>query len=87
MKKRALKKLLIVSTALILVFLLLFMTINAYVRLIIKDKILLIEDAVSMNADCILILGAGVWEGERPKPTYLGDSIPVSGDGNATNDK
>ena len=23
----------------------------------------------------------------KPKPTYLGDSIPVSGDGNVTNDK
>ncbi|MDR9757501.1 MAG: SanA/YdcF family protein [Thermacetogeniaceae bacterium] len=39
--------------------------INAYVTSSIKDKIITVDKAASLDVDCILILGAGVW-GERP---------------------
>ena len=43
--------------------------INAYVTSSIKDKIITVDKAASLDVDCILILGAGVW-GERPRDVY-----------------
>jgi vancomycin permeability regulator SanA len=40
--------------------------INHHVVLSVKDKIIPAQQAASLNADCILILGAGVWDNERP---------------------
>ncbi|MDT3700120.1 MAG: ElyC/SanA/YdcF family protein [Thermincola sp.] len=40
--------------------------INAYVQSSVKDQIIAIEQAVKLDADCILVLGAGVWSGGRP---------------------
>ncbi|HHY82215.1 MAG TPA: DUF218 domain-containing protein [Clostridiales bacterium] len=40
-------------------------SINAYVKLVYSDRIITPAQAVNLKADCILILGAGVW-GSRP---------------------
>jgi SanA protein len=40
--------------------------INACVKSTVKDKIITVDEAASWDADCILILGAGVWDGGRP---------------------
>lgn len=40
--------------------------INTYVKSSVKDKIITVDEAASLDADCILILGAGVWDDERP---------------------
>ena len=39
--------------------------INSYVQISVSDKIFDPEEIAQMDADCILVLGAGVW-GERP---------------------
>ncbi|NLY97442.1 MAG: DUF218 domain-containing protein [Clostridiaceae bacterium] len=51
---------LLVTVGLLAVFL-----INGYVRNSVKDRIYTINDIMNYEADCILILGAGVW-GDRP---------------------
>jgi SanA protein len=51
---------LLVTVGLLAVFL-----INGYVRNSVKDRIYTINDITNYEADCILILGAGVWE-DRP---------------------
>ncbi|MBA1334986.1 MAG: SanA protein [Firmicutes bacterium] len=40
--------------------------INAHVKSSVKDKIIAVDEAASLDADCILILGAGVWGDGRP---------------------
>lgn len=40
--------------------------INAYVKSSVKDKIITVDEAASLDADCILVLGAGVWDDGRP---------------------
>lgn len=40
--------------------------INYYVISSVKDKIITENEAVTLDADCVLILGAGVWANERP---------------------
>jgi SanA protein len=40
--------------------------INVCVKSSVKDKIMTVEEAASLDSDCILILGAGVWDGGRP---------------------
>ena len=42
--------------------------INYYVVSSVKDKIISENEAIGLDADCILILGAGVWNNERPSP-------------------
>lgn len=42
--------------------------INNYVTASVKDKIITPDEAALLDADCILVLGAGVWEGGRPSP-------------------
>lgn len=42
--------------------------ISAYVVASAQPYVLTPEQATGMNADCILVLGAGVWSGERPSP-------------------
>ncbi len=41
--------------------------INTYVKSSVRDKIITVDEAASLDADCILILGAGVW-GDGPSP-------------------
>ncbi len=40
--------------------------INAYVKSSVKDRIITVADAISLEPNCILILGAGVWGDGRP---------------------
>ena len=40
--------------------------INSYVKSSVKDKIITLDEAAPLHADCILILGAGVWDDGRP---------------------
>ena len=40
--------------------------VNLYVKGSVKNRILTPEKATGLDADCILILGAGVWENGRP---------------------
>lgn len=43
------------------------MIINSYIKASVKDKILSPEEVMTLdNIDCILILGAGVWNDNRP---------------------
>ena len=54
-----------------LILLILFITIfviNAYVKNLVKDRIISAEEAVSLNADCIIVLGAGVRADGTPSP-------------------
>ena len=41
---------------------------DAYVKNSVKDKIISAEEAVNLNADCILVLGAGVRADGSPSP-------------------
>ena len=41
---------------------------DAYVKNSVKDKIISADEAANLNADCILVLGADVWDGKRPSP-------------------
>jgi SanA protein len=40
--------------------------INAYVKASVSDNVVEPDEAYSLDADCILVLGAGVWDGGRP---------------------
>lgn len=40
--------------------------INLFVTSSVKDKIITVDEAALLDSDCILILGAGVWDGGRP---------------------
>ncbi len=64
------KKLKIISVVFIFCLLMLvsILFINYYVISSVKDKIITEDKAVLLDADCILVLGAGVWDNERPSP-------------------
>ena len=72
--------------------------INLYVRLSTKKQIIKENEHSNLSdVDCIIILGAAIWGDKpspmledsifKPKPTYLGDTIPISGNGDVTNDE
>ena len=61
-KKRAL----IILTTLFLVCILLPLCISAFVCASVSDEILTPEEAASLNADAILVLGARVWDNGQP---------------------
>ena len=79
MKKREIKKakkLLISLLAAVLLIGLCVLGVNIFVKSSVSDKIVTVEKAKDMNADCIIVLGAGL----RPdgKPTWmLEDRIKV----------
>lgn len=63
------KKLLMVLLFLVLLSILALVSIliiNTHVKSSIKDKIVTTDEAASLDVDCILILGAGVWSNGRP---------------------
>jgi SanA protein len=63
------KKIRMVLVTLLLVIVLAFvciLIINAYVKSSVKDKIIAADEAALLDADCILVLGAGVWADGRP---------------------
>ncbi len=59
------KKLFLLFALMLLLMVIALLSINAYVKISANDRIISPDDASKMNADCILILGAGVIEG-RP---------------------
>ena len=73
-KKIRKKKLLIRLLFLILISILSVVFINAYVKSSVNDKIIKIDEASSLDADCILVLGAGVWNNGKPS-SMLEDRI------------
>ncbi|HHW31507.1 MAG TPA: DUF218 domain-containing protein [Clostridiaceae bacterium] len=40
--------------------------INKYIKSSVEHRIITVDEAASIDADCILVLGAGVWDGGRP---------------------
>ena len=40
--------------------------INSHVKSAVEDRIIMEDEAAALDADCILVLGAGVWDGGRP---------------------
>jgi SanA protein len=57
----------IVATGIIVLLVIIFsLAINEYVKASTKDKILSPDEAAQLNVDCVLILGAGVWDNSRP---------------------
>lgn len=63
MKKVIITLIIIIVLSVIYVF-----SVNAYVKLSTKDKILTIKEATKLeDVDCILVLGAGIW-GDKPSP-------------------
>lgn len=67
--KKLLKKTVIIIVSAILLGLSLILGINAYIIRSSKDNILSPEEAATQDADCILVLGAGVWG--NTVPSYL----------------
>ena len=62
------KKLIITLIIIIILSIIYVFSINAYVKLSTKDKILTIKEATKLeDIDCILVLGAGIW-GDKPSP-------------------
>lgn len=64
-KKKLFVGLLVLSSVIILAFVSVLI-INAHVKSSVKDRIVAVDEAALLNADCILILGAGVWGNGRP---------------------
>lgn len=56
----------IAALSVIGVVLALSLGINVWMLLSVQDRILTPEQAAGVEADCVLVLGAGVWEGGRP---------------------
>ena len=66
--KKYMKNILIAITAVIASAVILMLSINIYVKYSVKEKIISADAAIGLNADCILILGAGVYEDGSPSP-------------------
>lgn len=88
------KKVIITITIIIILSIIYVFSINAYIKLSTKDKILTIKEATKLeDIDCILVLGAGIW-GDKPSPMLedrlltgielynnnISDKIVMSGD-------
>lgn len=69
MKKviRFMKRLIIILCLIVAVVLVSILVINMYVKASVKNRILSVEQASALDADCILVLGAGVING-KPSP-------------------
>lgn len=67
MKKHKKIRFLVIGLILILVILS-PLAINAYVKVSVKSRIISPDDAAKLNADCILVLGAGVYADGTPSP-------------------
>lgn len=68
-KKRLKHKILIIMAAIfgcMVLMLLGCIAVNLYIKGSVKDRILTPEEAAELDADCILVLGAGVWDNGRP---------------------
>lgn len=67
-KRKKLKIILIVTILISILALAFILIINAYVKSSVKNKILTVADATSLDVDCIIVLGAGIWGNGRPSP-------------------
>ncbi len=67
-KKSILGRILLLIITLGILGLASLLIINSYVKAIGKDNVITSEAASDVDADCILILGAGVWNNNRPSP-------------------
>lgn len=67
-KKIKLKNILLLLILVSILVLISILAINTYVKSSVKDKIITVDDASTLDADCILVLGAGVWGNNRPSP-------------------
>lgn len=57
----------VVIISIILVFLIVtILAINSHIQTSTRHRIISVQEAINLEVDCILVLGAGVWEGERP---------------------
>lgn len=66
--KKFLKTVFFIGLGIVLAGLVFLFSVNAYVKNTVKDQILLPEQAAEIeDADCIIVLGCGVW-GDRPSP-------------------
>ena len=66
--KKGTQRMLIIFLLMIVVGLASVIIINLYIKSSVKDNILSPKEASELQADCILILGAGVWENNTPSP-------------------
>ena len=62
------KKMIKYIIMLVLIFIVIILTINSFVKIVTKNKILdEYEYSKLENIDCIIVLGAGIW-GDKPSP-------------------
>jgi vancomycin permeability regulator SanA len=66
--KRILKTLIKYSFIILLVFFIILIATNTYVKKLSKDRIITADRAADLDADCILVLGAGVRADGSPSP-------------------
>lgn len=67
-KGRKLKSVLVLLLILSILALTSILIINSYVKASVKDEIITVDDASSLDADCVLVLGAAVWGNDEPSP-------------------
>ncbi|MFA5523402.1 MAG: ElyC/SanA/YdcF family protein [Tissierellales bacterium] len=65
-KKVKLKNVLLILLLASILVLVSVLSINAYVKSSVEDKIITPVNATSLDVDCIIVLGAGVWGDGRP---------------------
>ncbi|HKL79719.1 MAG TPA: ElyC/SanA/YdcF family protein [Mobilitalea sp.] len=65
-RKHIVRRLIIIFTAGAMFCILTIFAINLYVKSSVKNRIRSEEEAALLEADCILILGAGVWDNGKP---------------------
>jgi len=66
--KKTIKKLIIILIIIVVIALAALLIINSIVKSAADGRLLTVEDAASLNADCILVLGAGVYSSGQPSP-------------------
>jgi vancomycin permeability regulator SanA len=64
--KSRLKKLIIGLISLMLIGIAAVVCLNAYIKSTVNDRIISEDKAAALDADCILVLGAGVWNDGKP---------------------
>ncbi len=70
------KKILVVLSAMVILTAATPFIINAYVTSSVKSRLISVEEAAELNADCILVLGCGLNQDDTPSP-MLGDRLKI----------
>ena len=76
-KRRFLFRMFLICVCAGLCLLLLTAAINAYMMLSTRDRILTVQEAAQLEADCVLVLGAGLRRDDRPS-MMLADRLSVA---------